>query len=599
MSWLSLFLFFVIVVRANDPLLHKRIIADEYTHSTVKDAIEDMRWHLSLATTHQYALMKTDSVFSDGIFIVRLHPVRDSVFYKRMEKDNQDVFLIEGDGKKYVRLMAFTRQGLVNAIYTYLDLLGFKWYHPGNEWMFVPKLTKVSLKINSVIKPDFLMRSFFGTFGTPRNRVIDKDALVDREWNLWAIRNRLGGSYSLQGHAWGYLFWRHISEFVQHPEYTALVDGKRSDVKSGAAKFCVTHKALQELFVKDRVEELKKKMKDHPSQPVYCISVEPSDGEGFCECDGCKKLGSVSNQVFSLANLTAKAFQQISDRAYVNLYAYNKHAAPPDFPLENNVVVQIIPYGYQDYTSPDSMFAHWKSRHKHLFIYDYYGLPILNLDKPLIGEMRPTEFVKRIRYWHQQGIRGITLESSYSIAATGIGLYLFARTSWDITTDEEKVLQEYYSACYGKAASVLRAAQLLLGTDTLVRDKETLRKEAVNLIYLGTKNQYLDSMQELRLSYYRAYLHYLRMLYALESGEASGDSAAVDALLNFTYGIFFTKMVHPLPVSEWLKNYGRSPEYVKERWDTFNPAQKGSKYFSVRRLKKEETDELFLKDAEF
>src|ERR1019366_6423418 len=179
-------------------------------------------------------------------------------------------------------------------------------------------------------------------WGTPRNKVVDKNGVVDKTWEVWATRNRMGGGYVLKGHMWNEFLWHNIKLLEQHPEYMAMVGGKRV-VPNTAMKFCISNKDLQQLFVHDMVEKLNKAITANPNQTLYCLSVEPSDGEGDCECDQCKKMGSISNRVFFLANLVAKEFQKISPKAYVNLYAYNFHAAPPDFNIEKNVPVQIIP----------------------------------------------------------------------------------------------------------------------------------------------------------------------------------------------------------------------------------------------------------------
>ncbi|MBL0311099.1 MAG: DUF4838 domain-containing protein [Bacteroidetes bacterium] len=578
---------------ALDRLLGKKIVVNEGAYNMVKDATEDLRAHLSEACGVNFTIEKQDSSITTGIFLNLLYPRKDSAYLKRLDIDNQDVFLLEGDGKRFVKISAFSKQGLVNGIYTYLDRLGFRWYYPGELWKYVPKLMDVGISIDTIEKPDFVLRAFFGTFGTPRNRVIDKNAIVDREWNLWSVRNRLGGTYSLKGHAWGDFFWRNIQTFLKHPEYAALVNGKRSELNSGGIKFCTSNKGLQELFVQDRVAELKKNMNDIPNRPVYTVSVEPSDGEGFCECDECRKLGTISTRVFLLANLVAKEFQKVSPKAFVNLYAYNKHAAPPDIALEPNVIVQIIPYGYQDYTSPEVMFKEWKLKCNHLFVYDYYGLPILNLDKPLQGSLTPIEFANRIRFWHDQGIKGITLESSYSIGATGLGLYLFSRLSWNINTNVEREVSEFYQKIYGNAAGKVRQAQSALETDTNLIDKRISLHLASRIIDSQETATQNDTILGARLTSYKAYLLYLNFLYDFQRNEITEDTTAIDRLMTFVYGTFFLKMVHPFPVSEWLKNYGANPEYAKRCWDTFNPTKKGMKFSSVRQWRKEEIDAAF------
>ena len=48
---------------------------------------------------------------------------------------------------------------------------------------------------------------------------------------------------------------------------------------------------------------------EHPDE--RCVSVDPSDGGGWCECDACKRLGSISDRAFGLANEIAKVVAPI------------------------------------------------------------------------------------------------------------------------------------------------------------------------------------------------------------------------------------------------------------------------------------------------
>jgi len=375
----------------------------------------------------------------------------------------------------------------------------------------------------------------------------------------------------------------------------AMVNGVRAKPTQGGQKFCISNTGFQKLFVSYMVEQLNKQMKADPHKTVYTVSVEPSDGEGDCECEACKKMGSVSTRDFFLANLVAKEFQKISRKAYVNLYAYNTHAAPPDLKLEANVIVQIIPYGYQSFSSPQQMIEAWKKKSDHLFIYDYYGLPILNLDQPLHNVLAPWRFAERIKYWHSQNIKGITLESSYSIGATGIGLYLFARLSWDVHQDEWRLLREYYHQCYGPAYNAVWFAQQALADDSL--EKSVVLNKVDHNFNTDLQKLKLEPEQKVRITDFKAYLHYLKLLYQMQATDAKGDTVAVDNLLRYTYSIFMRKEVHPFPVNEWPINFGHTADFVKKNWSTFKNSDPGMRFASVVPLTDEEIDKLFEEDC--
>jgi hypothetical protein len=569
------------------------IKADAKTYGIAKPSIDDLKLYLGKATGVQFILDNKDTTKTTGIQAVFLDR-RQGQFEARLDTSNADEALIKSDGEHFLRIEAYTEQGLINGIYTYLDTLGIRFYHPGDAWTYMPQLKDIRLKMDEILRPDFALRTFFGTWGTPRNKVVDPKAIVDQAWQTWARRNRMGGAYTLKGHSWNEFLWRNYSPLNDHREMMALVNGTRV-APNTAAKFCVSNKDLQALFVKDMVKQLHDRMLDYPGESVYCISVEPSDGEGFCECDQCRKIGGISEQVFFLANVVAREFQKISPKAYVNLYAYNTHAAPPSFAIEPNVIVQIIPYGYQHFTSPQEMMEAWKKKGNKLFIYDYYGLPIENVDMPLKGELRPAEFAKRVNYWYQQHIIGATLESSYSIGATGLGLYVFGRLGWNMHTDIGKMLEQYYSQCYGKAGTAVEETEEVISSDTM--DKNCALRCAMQHLQKQTAKLKLDERQKTCLTYFKAYLHYLKLLYDVQREDRQIEPLASDSLMQYTYGIFQTMMVHQFPINEYLKTHGPSTDYIKQHWDGFKPNADGMKFSTVVPLTEEQIEKDFEEDC--
>ena len=334
--------------------------------------------------------------------------------------------------KKRLLLVASHPQGLALAIYSYLDQLGFKWYFPGDEWTYIPSLSGINLVTEKVVSPSFHLRNFFGTGGIVPQKAIDPNLSLQQDWDIWKRRNRMGGEVALGGHYGETFNLAHRAQLEQHPEYMALVKGKRGPWSAGV-KWCISNKDLRALFIKDRVDFLKKALtaQQFPNKKIT-IPVDPADGYGDCECDECKKLGSNSDRVFLLANEVAKAVATISPLAYPNLLAYNTHAAPPPFQLEPNLIVQIIPYAFQNVGTPQQMIALWQKKGNSLYMYDYYGLPDWHFDTPLSGGWSPDGLMEKLRTWEKIKIQGFMLESSFSIGSAGMGLYLMSRLGWNI-----------------------------------------------------------------------------------------------------------------------------------------------------------------------
>jgi len=588
-------LLFWVVLSANS-FAQKNYGGNIYTNVKIekgfKDALSDLKYHLEKATDEKFTITH-DSTIEQAVKII-LVKRRDSTIYANLFSSGEETSLIRSDGKKSLEIIAFSHTGLIHGMYSYMDTLGFRWYQPGDEHTFTPKLKNVQIKIDTVFAPDFLLRTYFGTFGTPRNIYVDKQKKVERDWNIWNKRNRLGGNYSLKGHSWNDFMWKSGWVFKQNPHFMALVKGERVKVAT-ASKFCISDTGFQNLFIAHFSKILQEQIGKSPYAARYIVSVEPSDGDGFCTCSGCKKIGSISNNVFYLANITAKAFQQISPKAFVNLYAYNLHAATPTFALEKNVLVQIIPYKYQSFAKPNDMIKAWKDKAEMLFIYDYYGLPITTLDAPLPKHLSAENYANRIKFWKQSGIKGITLESSYGTGAIGLGLYLFSRLAWNANQDVNEVVDAFYLNCYGKNEAVVKQSKAALSEGN-TNTKETL-KRAVDILKNAKPYSDKDSFNQNYLTDYKAYMIYLNLLNEYNNASAKNANEKSESLMAYVYGIFHRKVVHPFPVSDHLLYRGKNTKFISTYWNYLKQTQPENKFRTVKQWTDEEINAAFEKLA--
>src|SRR5271165_4749275 len=107
------------------------IVANKAANAVAPNAIYDLQYHLKKATGRDFKLINSDSAYTIGIRLVKLHPLKDTTFDKRLVRNNPDAFLIRSDGNNSLMIASYTSRGLANGIYTYLDRLGFRWFHPG------------------------------------------------------------------------------------------------------------------------------------------------------------------------------------------------------------------------------------------------------------------------------------------------------------------------------------------------------------------------------------------------------------------------------------------------------------------------------------
>ena len=76
--------------------------------------------------------------------------------------------------------------------------------------------------------------------------------------------------------------------FKDHPEYFAMINGKRRVNRHGsaAAHLCMTNPEVVKIVARNAVRFLKKEKK-----PAEIISISQNDGgKGFCQCEKCAEM---------------------------------------------------------------------------------------------------------------------------------------------------------------------------------------------------------------------------------------------------------------------------------------------------------------------
>ncbi|RZK00851.1 MAG: hypothetical protein EOO46_20865, partial [Flavobacterium sp.] len=109
-------------------------------------------------------------------------------------------YRLVSDGSNLLTITATSKEGLTFGFYKYLRTLGFKFYLPGEEYSIIPSVSNpFGKKTDQVDKPFLQIRNFFGTGGYGTDNP-DPDKSVEKEWELWKLRNGFGNAYELEGH---------------------------------------------------------------------------------------------------------------------------------------------------------------------------------------------------------------------------------------------------------------------------------------------------------------------------------------------------------------------------------------------------------------
>jgi len=509
------------VVSVSEPARQYSRVLDVPPAATgpLRDAIADALGALRTMTGAEFSVASSTAIPEKGIVLVLAGaPGAPRSAADRLKTAGPEAFVLDGTDPNRLFIVANGHDGLNHGLYEYLRQLGCRWLLPGDDWTIVPRRTDVRVSLDRVFAPAFLGRGFFASGGFGNPIPIDPALAARKHWQDWQRRNGFGG---LRGPAHvGQVFnTSHKQALLAHPEYLALVNGKRVPWSQNA-KLCASNADAVKLFVEDRLNALK-------AAPWEPVSVEPADGLEYCECERCRAIGNGSNsdQVFYLANQVAKAVAKASPGAKVSLLGYGTHAALPSFPLEPNVYVSLVPEAWQRSTlSPDELLEAWSKRMPELGIYTYWAIPDASRDLPGFNWRDVPR--DSIRKWHKHGVTIVGLETSASIGSVGLGLYLASRLLWDPSTDDGALVDEFFRLAFKGAAAPMRrlmerwATEFLpLGSElaTAYRDLDEARRLAAG-----------DAEVERRVRAFEEYTEYVR-LWLEYSGLAPGPERVAKA----------------------------------------------------------------------
>ncbi|MFT5468146.1 MAG: hypothetical protein ACI8UO_003254 [Verrucomicrobiales bacterium] len=410
-------------------------------------------------------------------------------------------------------LLGATPNAVEFAVWDLLHEFGYRFYFPSETWEVVPKRQQLLIDVDHVEKPDFYNRS------APRGglRRTQRPWLIEN-WENWQVRNRIKPSLILStGHAYDGILKRHRAEFDRHPEFLALRAGER-----GGNKFCISNPGLRELVVRDAVAQIEKE----PERDS--ISLDPSDGGGWCECEACATMGSVSDRVVILCNDAAKAINELGHgEKFVGTYAYNYHSPPPSVKVHPKVVVSLATAFIKGDQTFDDILNGWSEQAELIGIREYYGLTVWHQSMPGTGKAgRPIPLSQTIRDQHAAGARFINAESDEAWGSNGLGYYLATRLLWDVDTPVEDTIDDFLTNCFGEATAPMREFYEFIGSGPRHSD------HMVGTMYrqlLEARKITDDPKIRARIDSLVIYSRYV------ELWRQAGDQAGFDRVVNFLW----------------------------------------------------------------
>ena len=435
------------------------------------------------------------------------------------------VLRTETDG---LYLLGATDLAVSHAVWDLLYRIGYRQFFPGDTWEVVPHAPRLKAALDAREAPAFHARRIWYNWGLWGYNKIP--------YQQWRQRNRMAKGFDLHsGHAYDAIVRANRAEFDQHPEYFALIDGKREH-RGGDTKFCIANPGLRKLVVAHARRVFEK------NPQADSISMDPSDGGGWCECSDCAEVGSVSNRVVMLANEVAAAINQLDlGPKYVGMYAYNRHAAPPTLRVHPRVIpsatTAFIGGGY----TFDQVVEGWQAQGATLGVYDY--LSVVDWDWNLPRGAKASRAAKVAAFLpkvHAQGVRFYDAESGDCWGPCGLGYYVASRVLWDVDESQQfdAIVDDFLDKAFGPAREPMQKFYHLITVDAQRRSPSDIIGRMYR--HLAAAREKTDDPKiRARIDHLILYTRHAELYYAYANGNGSKDDVARHA-----YRIRKTMMVH-------------------------------------------------------
>jgi hypothetical protein len=454
-----------------------------------------------------------------------------------------------------------------HAVWDLLYRLGHRQFFPTDKWEIVPHTPELSIDVDALEQPDYQTRVLFGSYGLW--------PFAESLRQKWNHRNRLGGAMRLNtGHVYDLILRRNREAFEQHPEYLALVKGERK-----APKFCISNPGLRELVKQWALKEFTR------LPDIQCISMDPSDGDGWCECEQCAAIGAPSDLAVTLANEVVAAINASGEQRFVGMYAYNRHSPPPSIAVDPRVIVSVATQFQKDGATTEQIIDGWRARGtQRIGIREYHSFVTWNHDLPGrgLGANLP-KLARTIPDFHRRGVRFYTSESDDNWGVHGLGLYLTARMLWDIREADriDALVDDFLDRCFGSAREPMAQFYHLLGdsSSTLLSD------DLIGRMYrlLQDARGLTDDPQVLaRLDDLTLYTRFVDLYTRFDIAKPNERQAAFEQLARHLFRIRPSMMVHTKaelrdlpardkqlivpPEAQWNAIEGANPWLSTEPW---------------------------------
>ena len=353
--------------------------------------------------------------------------------------------------------------GTPNAVYYFLESLGCRWYMPGEDGEVVPSKSILRVPaVNVVSKPDFRARFI----GWSAARSMGGKTYAD--YHTWLVRNRSYCNLYQKGHSLEHLLPRTLGE--KHPEYFALVEGKRIIKHPG--NICTSNPEVRKIITTNLMRLLPNERFALRGKGWRAYPLGHYDAWVWCRCQPClaecgdkeftyrtadqaqavgigpsdKELPNYANGSLKLVNSVAEEIAKTHPDCLITYYAlYNIPGFPEVRPRDN--VLPVMCHIAPKHDGWREQVLNWEKISKQLYYYTYMGHRLDFLKLYIADD---------IRWCHQHKGVAMYLEHDSHSPINMVPLYLAAKALWDIHSDSKAILAEFYRTYYGRGGGPMR-----------------------------------------------------------------------------------------------------------------------------------------------
>ncbi len=447
-SYYTIVILFIFICSESAAQNRVEIFADVKNNDSLQRLIVTFTQQLKKALPGDYPVNPTSSYKGKGIYFgvtttSSSQPVKEPV---KLLQSNIEAFSITAN-QQTVQILGKCNMGLTHGVFSFLDLLGFRFYFANSDWHIVPEKPDLFKNLSIVSAPSFYHRRIWYGYGTGSK-------IADADYYFWVLANKLGGSINaFFGHSYEEIALRNKEVFLQHPEWFYPVAPK--GIIPENAKFDMTKEDLIQFLIQDVEKRIETSLKNKTND-YKMVSLGPSDGLGTCNTPACQQLGTITDRVYYLTNRVAKAIQKKYPLTLIGCMAYGEYTQPPTKKIEPNVFVAITTAFSASKYSVEQLADEWRKKGAIVGIYDYFSWYAWDFDIP--GQSLASKFseiTKSIKKYYAKGVRAYEGESSIGWVSKGLGYYLAAKQMWDISADPVAAKKEFFRLCFGKATDVM------------------------------------------------------------------------------------------------------------------------------------------------